>query len=307
MDEEGKKPINVSPMKIKVVERRRFIVKNKKTKDDSASVNSNDNCSSVISPLVADTRIVNLRSGKKCTPNTINRVSDPNAEIAEADGMRLTVNAPDEDNFGDDNLESDDDDPGTDLDYDEGLISEEEEVNEDDNGLKDDQVSPTTHVSSDQLKPSEVAELCDDDSEIQFNYNLHSQKLLEPQSEKEAVQFLASNPHLSNIFKKMIKEGIQEQIKIGNDQQGQDQGYRTSSLCETPVVNKSHSKQTPIHNKSLIKSPSDTTIYAPALRKIAEDQQSDNVLEKISNFVESIHLDVSRKPQRDQASTSTAR
>ena len=53
-----------------------------------------------------------------------------------------------------------------------------------------------------------------------------------------------------------------------------------------------------------VKSPSDTTIYSPGLRKMSNDDVS--LMEKISNFVESIRLDgknrISR-PIRDQNDT----
>ena len=41
----------------------------------------------------------------------------------------------------------------------------------------------------------------------------------------------------------------------------------------------------------IIKSPSDTTIYAPALKKISESNQASNVIDKISNFVEIIRME----------------
>ena len=47
----------------------------------------------------------------------------------------------------------------------------------------------------------------------------------------------------------------------------------------------------------LVKSPSDTTIYTPALRKLNNDDIS--LIEKISNFVESIRLDTTKR--RDSA------
>lgn len=53
-------------------------------------------------------------------------------------------------------------------------------------------------------------------SEVQFNYR-RPQSIIgvttSVNSEEDAVKFLSSNPHLGNLFKKMIKEGIQEESK----------------------------------------------------------------------------------------------
>ena len=51
-----------------------------------------------------------------------------------------------------------------------------------------------------------------------------------------------------------------------------------------------------------IKSPSDTTWYKPALKKVVETKQSNDLLNKITNFVESIRLETSQP--EDRLSTS---
>ena len=40
-----------------------------------------------------------------------------------------------------------------------------------------------------------------------------------------------------------------------------------------------------------IKSPSDTTIYAPALNKLAKQAGTEHMIDRISNFVEGIRLE----------------
>ena len=58
----------------------------------------------------------------------------------------------------------------------------------------------------------------------------------------------------------------------------------------------------------IVKSPSDTTIYSPGLRKMSNEDIS--LIEKISNFVESIRLDgknrVSRHVTRDEQNAKNA-
>ena len=57
------------------------------------------------------------------------------------------------------------------------------------------------------------------------------------------------------------------------------------------IVDSSTQKGKQIRNQT-VKSPSDTIIYSPGLRKLNSDEVT--LIEKISNFVESIRLDGSR-------------
>ena len=44
------------------------------------------------------------------------------------------------------------------------------------------------------------------------------------------------------------------------------------------------------NNVGSMKSPSDTTIYAPALKRVDETKESQEIINKISNFVDNIHI-----------------
>ena len=59
----------------------------------------------------------------------------------------------------------------------------------------------------------------------------------------------------------------------------------------TPKLNKGN------HNATQVKSPSDTTLYAPALRKAKID--SDIMINKISDFVEAIRMEGDREKGRE--------
>ena len=67
-----------------------------------------------------------------------------------------------------------------------------------------------------------------------------------------------------------------------------------------------NTRNSPINQINTVKSPSDTTVYAPALRRMAENHNSQQLMDKISNFVESIRLDVSEKQRNTQESTPVA-
>ena len=62
-------------------------------------------------------------------------------------------------------------------------------------------------------------------------------------------------------------------------------------MCERTPIRQSTVRE--IQNKSNMKSPSDTTVYAPGLRKLSERNSCGNcgMIDKISNFVESVRLE----------------
>ena len=47
----------------------------------------------------------------------------------------------------------------------------------------------------------------------------------------------------------------------------------------------------------VVKSPSDSTLYTPALQKIKEHEAANHIIDKISNFVESIRVGSTMSPQ----------
>ena len=124
------------------------------------------------------------------------------------------------------------------------------------------------------------------------------------QNEEQAYYFLATNPHLGNVFKCMIKEGIAEEtakittLQAGkglvnkrrqNDENTRNENQDMRNCNKVPDVNNKAVQQT---RAQAIKSPSDTTIYAPALKKLPSRNDSDanDIIQRISNFVEEIRI-----------------
>ena len=103
------------------------------------------------------------------------------------------------------------------------------------------------------------------------------------------MQFLSENPHLGKVFKKMIKQGIQEEIS--SQHSGEFNMEENALVNKTPSKGKSKGHKV---QREVIKSPSDTTIYAPALRGLRKTLDKDRpgeLMERISNFVEEIRLE----------------
>ena len=208
-----------------------------------------------------------------------------------ADGMRLTVDADEENEFLQDNQSDEEDD---------GDLEKEDSDNE--------------------ASETEPGELESDDEDIHFRTPINADEHCErpneestndAKSEQQALKILADNPHLNNVFMKLIKKGIREEI---DDKQSISEGKRKtnnsankgklqtttqqiqgkepssdSQMRKTTAVPK-----TPINRgrATVVKSPSDTTIYAPALKRHDPDvEKSGDIMERISNFIEEIRFD----------------
>ena len=78
-------------------------------------------------------------------------------------------------------------------------------------------------------------------------------------------------------------------------------GTSINTVEKTPAKRK-------LPNDSRIKSPSDTTLYVPALKLVDSSQQGNEVIDKISHFVESICFEQSAKsPISDKRSAGDLR
>ena len=75
---------------------------------------------------------------------------------------------------------------------------------------------------------------------------------------KEEIKLLEDNPRVQSILNKMVKNTIQQMIPDGNTELNLEVGKG--------MKNKGQTKQK-TNNVLMVKSPSDTTIYAPALTK----------------------------------------
>ena len=230
-----------------------------------------------------------------------NGQSNPRITETEADGMKLAIDADEEQEFASEqeNPELINKQQLDRPDFEEGQITDDDEQLQCD----EDQQPGPSQVSQQGISlnnPNDINWLsqfedCTGDSEIYFNFNCPQRSAPSgPQSEAEAMQFLETNPHLNNVFKKLIKQGIQEEreeIQKGmNDQNEQVNG---NNLTSKPTC--SRRGRPPNINKEAVQSPSDTIIYAPALRRANEVKQSNQLMEKISNFVESIRLETIRQ------------
>ena len=165
---------------------------------------------------------------------------------------------------------------------------------------EDDGINVTIHASGDEFEEErsddedyydrEDGELdgqTDDDELVQIqpvpNVNMPNTQEL---GNREAIKRKLSNdPYIQGILSELVDEKIENQASGG----GNKQTNRTP--VRTPIRDKSKSNSTQkqgVTNTNIIKSPSDTTLYTPALKKGIDKL---NLIDRISDFVEGIRLE----------------
>ena len=215
----------------------------------------------------------------------------PSEENFETDGIRVTVDAADEDFiFSDDDCA--DEEPDEEMD-----------------------ASQYDNMRSERSDFANLDTLSNVQSEVNFNltnYNRNVQLLrsnyrsariegpstsgvqgqtpqLQITNEEEAVKLVCENPYLEKLFHRMIKEGIDEAATAKNSQK-ETTGKTTQ--CSHSQGKGTNKVVTPTRRPpQLVKSPSDTTLYAPALQKLPSSNDNNELVERILNFVEGIHLE----------------
>ena len=166
------------------------------------------------------------------------------------DGVKLSVNASDDD-IGDSEIEMD-----------EGNQSEIDDALSDNDTLNDTDMGPPNQGLDEQFEVDQ-----------QFNNNRTAEPTpstsqatgqLQINSEEQAYNYLQTNPYFGKAFKRMIKEGIAEQAGQPDCQAaGRATRQRPKNQLVITATPENQSNHIP---GRILKSPSDTTIYAPGLR-----------------------------------------
>ena len=105
-------------------------------------------------------------------------------------------------------------------------------------------------------------------------------------SRSEKFAHLCNDPDFRQFLDEVVDKRMAEKVPKSKRKQGNIDNVNVTDIPYKPQA---------------VKSPSDTTIYSPGLRRVSNEDVS--LIEKISNFVESIRLD----GKRDNGRTSTSR
>ena len=159
---------------------------------------------------------------------------------------------------------------------------------------------PDEHHEPGELSDSDDDDADSDDRQMVLSKVVKVDKVINKRIPKRSDKFahLRHDPE----FKEFLNEVLDERMSARTPQINEK-----SKGNNTPIVSGVSNTVTPaaVENEHInvkspktnaIKSPSDTTIYSPALRRASNEDVS--LMEKISNFVESIRLDHHRKDNR---------
>ena len=116
------------------------------------------------------------------------------------------------------------------------------------------------------------------------------------------MRYYGNNPAFLKIVQNMVTKTIEgaghvEGIQVVDTEQNMGiTGTDQNKMHKRNIIR--NTQQSPILNK--IKSPSDTTIYAPGLKRVNTNNRHDNVnlIDRILNFVENVRLETTGTPRR---------
>ena len=108
-------------------------------------------------------------------------------------------------------------------------------------------------------------------------------------------QHLKDDPEFNDFLDEVLDLKLSDKTAAENLVAANENRNQRKDAPQRSGTSKTGNQDMPNRKSALvIKSPSDTTIYSPGLRKLSCSNQSDydnNVIEKISNFVDSIRID----------------
>ena len=117
---------------------------------------------------------------------------------------------------------------------------------------------------------------------------------------------LLSDPEVQDMIGQLVKRQVDEELKVKRNRETKRSRKRPRRQYDSSESGGSDNEgMTSQNNRDMIKSPSDTTVYIPALAKANKDRSSD-VIDRISNFVEKVRLDTSKRGSRHQSEESSS-
>ena len=216
-------------------------------------------------------------------------------QVEANDGIETNNDASEED------YESDEDE---DVSYDGQSVDEEMETEQNEQTEQNDGIIPMEsrptypdiHETPRSVAPSV-------NSEVQFR--IHKRPAPSEDNHDQVVNHMINELVEERVKRRLIEEKVEQlnrQLEAATPQQKKDTTVRDKQ-SKTPMQRLDEHKNNTTGN-SVIKSPSDTTIYAPAL--VRGNNDNCEVIEKIANFVESIRFSEKSKSRKStDVTTST--
>ena len=184
-------------------------------------------------------------------------------QLVDHDGVELSINGSDLDEFSD----------------------EENRVENETLGNSNDQQSTG--------EPGEILSSGEEDA-VSSVTKIVPPKVVSKTNRMDKFSHLKDDPDFNKFLDQMLDRKISDKTENFGRKKGMDNKNQNATVGAGMInfVNKQNDNV--VHNRmghNLVKSPSDTTLYTPGLKRVSADNPSDiNAIEKISNFVENIRI-----------------
>ena len=204
-----------------------------------------------------------------------------------------------------------------------GSEEEEDEKEEDEEGIEHDgvDIEASIRTSDEEYRDTDEEEEDDDDAETIPETPTSSppdrrvvkrkrpkQKVFETEDEEsdQEVSFadkkqqwrnkMKRDPHLRQLINELVDEKIEEEptprVKKGKISKSTDKKSKRGKIPNS------------FEGENILKSPSDTTLYTPVLKR---GKKANNLIDRISDFVESIRLETESEDSRRRRSRDSQR
>ena len=122
---------------------------------------------------------------------------------------------------------------------------------------------------------------------------------------KDKLQELKNDPQFAKYIEQLVEQKVQETTgvnKKGKKANDKGNGNDANDKLVTPLRKTNVSCKLPG-----VKSPSDSTLYTPALKRVSETRQANDMLNRITTFVEGIRLESTGGTSKDHTPTREVR
>ena len=166
-----------------------------------------------------------------------------------------------------------------------------------------DSIEVVVHAEGDEFIDDDVDDDTDWEEDGDNTFDEHEVEQLSIRSEVvisdktkqylELQKMLKDNPALHDMVEEIVDQRIQQK-DVGSQKHSKSHSKSNKNVTSTNFVNNDMQRQQQQQAQNRVKSPSDTTLYTPALK---QGVANTNMINRISDFVENIRLETASHDQ----------
>ena len=126
----------------------------------------------------------------------------------------------------------------------------------------------------------------------------YSKDLSLSSKKKLLAQELERDPQLKQVFNTMVNDKAQSKVAASRRKLTAKDRLPEQSSKNLPSkggIRDQITNTRPNMAACITKSPSDSTLYTPVLKRLHQGRQMNNMIDRISNFVEGIHMETDQQ------------